>query len=143
MNAVNRVFIALLQRKGECAEDAGSLVEHPGDNLGGLGGYRDSATSHRVANRRQQHVAGEGELSADDDHLRAEQIAQVGQRNTDVPARVTDDAAAADVAVFAVAEHVLEGQLIAVASAQQIEKGGCGGKRLETSAIAAPAQRAV
>ena len=98
--------------------------------------------AHGLAHAVEQQVAGLGEVAADDEALRVEQVEHERRGAADDPAGVGDHAPAAEVALVRQAQHLGDGQ-VAVAAAQHLEQRAGRGGRLEAAAVAAAADGAL
>ena len=90
----------------------------------------------------EQQLSGAGQLAPHDHALRVDQVAQIGRRDADVPARVRDRTDAAGVAGHRLQHHIAQLQAAEVI-AQLVEDGRPAGDRLQASPVAAAAERAV
>src|SRR3954453_18028249 len=129
-------------RGGTGAEHLGAIAEDPRCYPDVFGRRRDREATYRLAHRVEQQIAGGRRGAADDDEVRVDEVAQVGHGAPDDATGVVDDAPRARVAFGGEGGQLGDGDR-AVRAPQELAQGRRRGERLEASAIAAPANRAL
>src|SRR5712692_7656529 len=94
-----------------------------------------------LPDRLEQQLPGPAEKAADDHALRVDEVAQAGDRDTDLAAGVGDGSAAADVALRCKLDDPAERQRLRAALAHKLQDCRTRRHRLETASVSAVAER--
>ena len=133
---------AAAQHQGDRAEHLGAVAERSGQDRDVVGRGADGAAAQGGGERVEQQVARGGEVAADDDPLRVEQVAERRDGAADGGAGVADRPRAARVAVAGGGDHGGQGGILERAAQRGEDRLGAG-EGLEAAAVAAAADRAV
>src|SRR3954452_22784559 len=129
----------LAEREGECSEHLRTTSKCPGKHAQLACRTGDRIAADGLPDRPEHQLTGLGEITAQDDSARVQQVAEIGDSTADVSADVGDHPTTARISVPCESNNALHGEIGAVAGLEQREHIARGREGLQTTAVAATA----